>query len=127
MFYLRLRLRQPLPTALFGHPGGIALQQGHRCASLAPSPHYPKILNPEPFAEQTLQFRHMMYAEHWLQSPTVESSHAACLISLSASNALPFFHTANVIAAILRAIVTRASSDRSPRANNSAYQDLNGS
>ena len=50
-----------------------------------------------------------------------------CLVSLSASNASPFFHTANVIAAILRATVTRASSGRSPRSNNLAYQDLNGS
>jgi hypothetical protein len=49
------------------------------------------------------------------------------LISLLASKISPFFHTANVIAAILRATVTRANSGRSPRANNSTYQDLNGS
>ncbi|MDQ3650416.1 MAG: hypothetical protein M3458_09135 [Acidobacteriota bacterium] len=49
------------------------------------------------------------------------------MINLSASNASPFFHIANVIAAILRAIVTRANSGRSPLANNPAYHDLNGS
>ena len=50
-----------------------------------------------------------------------------CLISLSASNASPLFHTANVIAAILRAMVTRANSGRNPLSTNSAYHDLNGS
>jgi hypothetical protein len=54
-------------------------------------------------------------------------AHAACPISLPASNDSPAFHTARVMAAILRATVTRASSGRSPRASNSSCQDLKGS
>src|SRR5947209_15859730 len=47
-------------------------------------------------------------------------AHAACPSNLLPSKSAPAFHTAKVIAAILRAIVTRASSGRSPRASISA-------
>ncbi len=76
------------------------LQKGHRRSSFALSPHNPQILNLEPIAEQTSRFRHSVIARHERQS-TMKSAHAECLINLSASNASPFFHTANVIAARL--------------------------
>lgn len=57
----------------------------------------------------------------------IVAPHAACPFNLLLSKLSPAFHTAKVIAAILRAIVTRASSGRSPRASNSAYHVLKGS
>ncbi len=127
MFYLRLQLPQPSPTAFFGHPRWHNVAKGTSALFIRTSPHNPQILNLEPFAETDFSFS--VHADR-LTSASVshlQSAHAACLISLSASNASPFFHTANVIAAILRAMVTRANSDRSPRPSNSAYQVLNGS
>ena len=54
-------------------------------------------------------------------------AYAACGITSPASKLPPLFHTAKVTAAILRAIVTRASSGRSPFARSPAYHDLKGS
>jgi len=47
-------------------------------------------------------------------SPAVLRAQAACDFIYSASNASPFFHTCKVIAAILRASVSRAISGRIP-------------
>src|SRR5205085_7309462 len=53
-------------------------------------------------------------------------AHAVGLISFLASNTSPLFHTAKVIAAIRRAIVTLANSGRSPLPTSSAYHALKG-
>ena len=49
-----------------------------------------------------------------LAFPAVLRAQAACDFRYSASNGSPFFHTCNVMAAILRARVSRAISARIP-------------
>src|SRR5215213_10654907 len=111
---------RPSPTAFFGHPGrhSVAAEAGSRRGL-----HSPKILAPNLHRTDSVLTASSLSALATRQQP----AHAACPISLPASNASPLFHTAKVMAAILRATVTRASSGRSPRSSNSPCHDLKGS
>jgi hypothetical protein len=91
---------------------------------LVSSSHYPKILNLEPLLEQT--FCSASTKMDIDNRRPLQPAQAVGLISFSALNASPLFHTAKVIAAIRRAIVTLANSGRSPLSTSSAYHALNG-
>ncbi len=120
VFYLRLQLSQAFAYSfLWSSEVAKATATGTSAACARIQPTQPEDTQPRTFCKNRL-----LRATHDCSSATSVSrslpAHAACLINLSASNFSPFFHTAKVIAAILRATVKRASSGRSPLPNNSA-------
>ncbi len=114
---------RPPPTAFSGHAGrhNVATET---CGRHPQSLHNRQILSPEPSTSRHCLRQFSAGSDF---SPVAQLAHAACPTTFPASKPDPAFHTAKVIAAILRAIVTRASSGRSPFASSPAYHDLNGS
>jgi hypothetical protein len=114
---------RPPPTAFSSHPGrhNVATETRWRPRPAERSLHNTDT-QPRTFNEQI---------QRKARRPSLGQStapfHTACFITAPASKLAPLFHAAKVRAAILRAIVTRASSGCSPLARSPAYHDLKGS
>lgn len=92
--------------------GGIGSSSGTPRFGVGPQDRL--ILTLELFVFGAWQSRQTWTIPVWLVAPTI---YVVSIVSFSGSKRSPFFHTANVIAAILRANVSRANSGRNPCAN----------